>query len=130
MLLARLKRILLSTAPLGRLDYLLGIVVCAALVAVLFPFVAADDAPWPAISALIFAFGYAVFLTLRRLVDLGVANSGLAFLFLYAYSVATGGLGRALGAWGAVAPVALALFLFLSPTAGRAPAREQPDLAG
>lgn len=128
---ARVRRILLSTVPLGRLDYLLGIALCALLVAALFPFAAADEVGWPAKSALIFGGGYAVFLTLRRLVDLGVANSGLAFLFLYGYSVAAGGLGRALGAWGAVAPVALALFLFLSPTtAGRVPAQDQPDSVG
>ncbi|MFK0273138.1 hypothetical protein ACIQUG_05655 [Ensifer sp. NPDC090286] len=126
-----IRRILFSTVPLGRLDYLFGMVACAVLLAALFPFAAADEASLVAKSMLIFGLASMVFLTLRRLVDLGVANTGIAFLFLYGCSVAAGGFGRAPGAWGAVALAALALFLFRSPTAaGRAAASDQSDLAG
>ncbi|MGO4659277.1 hypothetical protein AB4Z34_31520 [Ensifer sp. 2YAB10] len=106
-----------STVPLGRLDYLLGMTLCALVLATVFPFAVADEAATSVKAALIFCYGHVVFLTLRRLVDLGVANAGIAFLFLYGYSVAAGGLGRAFGAWAVVAPAALLVFLFLSPTA-------------
>lgn len=112
MQLARIRRILFATVPLGRVDYLLGIMLFALVLAALLPFAVADEAGTSMKSALIFCYGYAGFLTLRRLVDLGVANAGIAFLFLYGYSVAAGGLGQAFGAWAVVAPAALLLFLF------------------
>jgi len=122
---------LFSTLPLGRLDYLLGMTLCALVLSALFPFASADEVAISVKSALVFGLAYAVFLTLRRLVDLGVANSGVAFLFLYGYSVAAGGLGRALGAWAVAAPVALLLFLFLSPTAaGRIPIPQSSEMDG
>lgn len=127
---ARIRKILFSTLRLGRLDYLLGMMLCALVLSALFPFAVADEAEMPARSALLFGFAYAVFLTLRRLVDLGVANSGTAFLFLYGYSFAAGGLGKALGAWGVAAPVALFMFLFLSPTAASRVSMPQPSEPG
>ena len=115
-----LGRIFLSAAPIRRMDYLVGLLILLSVALSTGAAVRSDPEllSSPALFIWIFVVGgYAVFLSLRRLRDLGVVNSNAGFMFLYASSIVAGGLGGMHSILASAVWLFLLAFLLLMPTA-------------